>query len=761
MSSLEFDRPATRWLESLPLGNGALGAMVDGGVPELRIGLNEQTAWSGSPRSESSAGLISAAEASIALAASRAAIEAGDPVAAERRLAAAQASYTQAFLPVGSLIVRRRTGMADYRRRLDLSTGVHELRSGDLRERVVVSAPHGVLALESTAELEAELESPLRELGRRRSGDDLVVLLRLPSDVAPGHEPGFPAASWSDAPGDALEAAVVVRRLRDDGRGKHLLLLAISTTFAALGRSPGGTAEDAAEKATAVLDAAERDGADAVFRAAVEDHAALFGRSEIRLAGAGPRADAPTDERLRRAFGGMQHPLEIDPGLAGLLFDVGRYLAIASSRPGGLPATLQGIWNDSMQPPWSSNYTININTQMNHWSAQVANLPETAEPYRDLVLALADAGRATARRLYDAPGWVAHHNTDAWLFSNPVGAGRGDARWTAWPMAGPWLVRGVWDAIEFGAGDEEAAALWPAIRGAAEFALAWHHRDGNGAWVTSPATSPENAFRTEDGVVAAVDTTTAMDQQLLADLFDITVRLATRLGHEDDPVALAAARRAPLVEAEPAATSDGIVREWAVDRDEEDPRHRHLSPLYGLYPGPGRWSEQGRAAAAATLERRGDDSSGWSLVWKMALWARLRRGDKVSDLLRLLFRDATDDSGPWAGGLYPNLFAAHPPFQIDANLAFPAVLIESLLQSHDGIELLPALPAELRSGSARGLVARPGVEVELRWRDGALESATLVPRKPGTLSIRYRGRTLRLHVADAIQLTPSDFEGSA
>lgn len=398
---------------------------------------------------------------------------------------------------------------------------------------------------------------------------------------------------------------------------------------------------------------------------------------------------------------------------------------------------------------------------MNSWSAYPTDLPETGEPLIDFVLALADAGEATARRLYDAPGWVAHHNSDAWLFSNPVGAGHGDARWTAWPLAGAWFARNLWESVAFG--ESTAERIWPAVRGAAEFALAWHHRDGTGAWSTAPATSPENAYLI-DGRAVAVDATTAMDQSLLHDLFGITEALATRLGLEDDPVVVAARERRVLLDAEPRIGSLGTVIEWAAEHPEEDPHHRHVSPLYGLYPGPGLWSHPAREAAAATLHRRGDDSSGWSLVWKLALWARLGRGDKVSDLLRLMFRAAGESDAPWRGGLYPNLFAAHPPFQIDANLGFPGVLAEALLQSQDGIHLLPALPAELATGSATGLVARPGIRVDLQWRDGRLERAALRARTPsaeGDVVIRYRGaqlvRTVTMHEASEIAAT--DFEG--
>ena len=763
---LSFDRPATRWLECLPLGNGAMGVMHDGGLPTSRLQLNHETAWSGSPASEGKSGLIGPEDAAAALSAARSAIAAGDPVAAERALEATQADYTQAYLPFGELIVDHAVpdDGAVPSRSLDLATAIHEVRSVHATQTTFVSAVHDVLVVASSVPVRVRLESPLPAVRSRRPRvGDHELLLRLPSDVPPGHEPTFPAMSWSDVPGEALDGAILARVLPVDAAGRHVVLVASATTFVGAGLAPRGTAEDAAARARGILDAAESAGYDALLAAHTADHAELFGRVRIELDG--PAVPADTARRLAAAFGGERHPLAVDPALAALLFDYGRYLTIASARPGGLPANLQGIWNNHLRPPWSSNFTININTQMNGWSSQITDLPETVEPLVRLVEALARSGAGTAARLYGAPGWVAHHNTDPWAFSSPVGAGHGDARWTAWPLGGAWLIRNLWDAVEFGTGDP--AELWPLARGAAEFALAWHHEDEHG-WSTSPATSPENAYLVDsaDGAVAAVVRTTAMDQQLIHDLLSIVVQLSETLGRQDDAVAAAARARLLLLRPEPEVAPDGTAIEWDIPRPEEDPHHRHVSHLYGLYPGPGLWSTAARDAATATLERRGDDSSGWSLVWKVALWARLGRGDKVSDLLRLLLRDAESGahSSEWAGGLYPNLFAAHPPFQIDANLGFPGALVECLMQSHDGIELLPALPAELASGRLRGAIARPGIRVELAWSGGALQSVSLVARNAdaeGEHRIRYLGSEVvrRVTVDAPVELTLADFAG--
>jgi alpha-L-fucosidase 2 len=655
-------------------------------------------------------------------------------------------------MPLASLEIARVLGLDGYRRQLDLATGVHTVTASGRVERTVASAPHGVIAIDSLGDLAIALRTPLVELGRLVSSDRIEIDVRFPSDVPPPFETDYPAATWSNRDGDALQAVIQVRWVANAGR--TLVLVAAETTFAGLGR-PLGTLDEARRLVRARIEAASSAGADAIFDAAQADHANLFDRASFTPAETRQPEEAISD-RLEAAFRDPSHPLSADPGLAGVLFDVGRYLMIASSRPGGLPPTLQGIWNNSLRPPWSSNYTLNINAQMNHWSTHSTNLSETAEPFADFVNALSKAGRNTARRLYDAPGWVAHHNTDQWLFSSPVGDGHGAARWSHWPMAGPWLVRCLWDAIEFGADDAAAARLWPIARGAAEFALHWQHQE-DGRWVTNPATSPENTYWTAGGDEAAIDISTAMDEQLLVDLFDILDALATRTGHRDDTIVRAARDRRSILPVHPEITADGVVREWSADRIEVDPQHRHISSLYGLYPGPGCWAASSRDAAAKTLAQRGDESTGWSLVWKMALWARLGRGDKVGDLLALIFREASDQRGLEAGGLYPNMFAAHPPFQIDANLGFPGALTECVLQSHDGIEFLPALPPQLSTGSARGLVARPGIEIDLEWREGQLIRAELRPRKPTSVRLRYRARNLEIDLDVPRQIIPSDF----
>ncbi|WP_247828093.1 glycosyl hydrolase family 95 catalytic domain-containing protein [Arthrobacter antioxidans] len=778
MTALRYEQPASRWLEALPLGNGKLGAMCWGDASTPRFDLNDETAWSGGPRSEQLQRGPDAALARALLADAREHIAAGRFVDAETAIRALQSDYTQAYLPLGTLelhltlpVHQDETGRAPYGRILDLDDAVHTVRSGPVTQRTIVSHPHGVLVhtidgLEAGTAVGISLSSSLQVIGRPTG----ALLLRLPSDVAPGHEPSRPPVTWSDEPGSSLEAAIVTRTVTEetqDGHPRLVVYVATATTYVSALIAPTGTAEDAAIEASSRIDAAVEAGADRVLAAHVDDHRRLMGRVSIDL---GPPDDStPTDVRITARAAHPGGILAADPSIAALLFDVGRYLLIASSRPGGLPATLQGIWNDSMQPPWSSNYTTNINLQMNYWAADIVHLPETVEPLIDFIDALSEAGRATAERLYGARGWVVHHNSDAWAYTSPVGGGHGDPSWAFWPMAGPWLVQHLAERLRFG----DCSLLeraWPIMRGAAEFALDWMVQlsgtaEVDARWGTRPSTSPENQFLTPDGAPASLSTSSTMDLSLLRELFQTVLDTADGLGCSSDPVVCEVARRIGSLPPVPPLGAGGGIREWLDDSTALDPHHRHLSHLYSLYPGSALLDGEHRAAAAHSLLGRGDDSTGWSLNWKIALWARLGRPDKVSDLLRLQFRPAGTVSGPFGGGLYPNLFAAHPPFQIDGNLGFVAALAETLVQSHDGtISLLPALPRELGTGRVHGLVARPGVIVDLAWHDCRLAAVTLVARgDPVDVTVSYLGRRLTLPVGDAagVRLTAADFATSS
>lgn len=787
---LWYDRPAETWLEALPLGNGTTGAMAFGGIGRARYQINDATAWSGSPDSELAPPRLSQDEALANLEAARERIAAGDFGGATPYLQALQHRHSQSFLPFvdlelglrfpGAQEVLGRCGesVTDYTRGLTLGTAVHTVEYRVDRHAVMVesfaSFPDGVLVIRVETDHpdglapEVRLTSQLRILELRESVGRASIDLQMPTDVAPIHDGHLNPVIYSGGPGRSLQGAAVVG-WKVAGRAATICL-ATATTFSGLGMMPQGTAADARARAAKRVEGALTLGAESLRERHLADYRALFGR--VSISTGDPRPELPSDERLLHASAAPGGALAADPGLAGLLFQYGRYLLISSSRDGGVPANLQGIWNDELQPPWSSNYTLNINLEMNYWPAEVTNLSECVGPLADLIEALAATGTRTARELYGAPGWVAHHNTDIWAYSRPVGHGRHDPQWAFWPMAGPWLLRHLWEHLLFGSGDAKFARerLWPLVRSSVQFYLFWLREDGAGALGTSPSTSPENQFIDASGAVVSAAESSTMDLTLIADLFRIASALEAELGEDDELIA--AARAALSRIPGPPIGPDGMIAEWRTWFRHPNPQHRHVSHLYFAFPGAMSMDSERAGAVMRSLDGRGDESTGWSLAWKIALRARLAQPEKVGDLMRLVFRDMCTDRGPTSGGLYPNYLAAHPPFQIDGNFGFTAGLAECLLQSHAGaIEILKAVPAELPQGTVRGLVARPGLVVDIAWEpDGAgvpsLMSTTIsVLRRhaAGRYDVLYRDVRRSIEVGEpgstlsSVTLTRADF----
>lgn len=782
-NDLYYSSPALAWLDGLPLGNGRLGAMVLAAQDQVRLQVNDSTAWSGSPASEHRCGAVSPEAAAAALARARAAIAASRPVDAERHLEALQGRYSQAYLPFANVLVETPQSRRLVERGLSLRTATHsslqEAPGTSIRQETFISAPAQVLVhrlrSESPTEVILRLQTPLRQTHCTSGSTELALQLHLPGDAAPGHEPDEPPLTW-ELPGITPVAGAAVMALAHDGQTgaaesaggdatvvltgvtELVLVLATSTTFTAAGHPPQGSANDCAIEASTRAHAALERGFDLLWKDHVEAHRYLFDRVSLVLepgrdAQAVP-ANLPTDQRIRAAAHQPGGAPAADPGLVALLFNYGRYLLISSSRPGTLPATLQGIWNDELQPPWSSNYTLNINTEMNYWGAEAANLGECHEPLLELVEALAERGRATARTLYGTRGWAAHHNSDAWAFTSPTS---GHASWSQWAMAGVWLVCHLDERRRYGsATPDELRRLWELAAGAAEFACDWLQDDGANSLETRPSTSPENCYLSGQGR-AAVTTSTGMDRALLSWLFDTVLALAEETGEADHPIVReSAAARARIA---PPAISGGTLLEWGAAHLETEPDHRHVSHLVFAYPGATPLTHDLRTAVGATLDRRGDDSTGWSLIWKLCLRARLQEPDRVAALLRLIFRPVATMAVDHSGGLYPNLFAVHPPFQVDGNLGFIAAVTEMLLQSHaEEIRVLPALPAELAAGSVSGLVARPGIIVDIRWEQRAAVELSLTPRNasasgPHTVRIGAWTRSVELRSGYCTRLT--------
>lgn len=742
---LRASAPADDWLEAYPVGNGIRGAMCAGLSGGERLWLNDITAWSGHAGADALDGV--ALRGAGALGAVREALDADDPGRAEALLQRMQARWVQAYLPLGrvQVDVERDAALGSvartHGRRLDLSTGVaaHEyaIDAVTVRHRTWADLVTGAIMHEITADaavrVRVGVDSLLRAKAASATPDGaLATEWWLPVDVAPGHEQTGEPVRYDESTG--RHGAVVIRHFgASDVAGgtlvaaparRHLFAIGTATAPSIPGDpDPGTGAADRAAALVAGIPSSDAAGLRAAHEAA---HGALYDRCALELPGLD--GDVDTVERVRRAQD------QDDPALAALAFHYGRYLLICSSQPGGMPLTLQGLWNAELPGPWSSAYTTNINLQMAYWPAETTALPECHEPLLRFTRRLSETtGPVVARELYGAAGWVAHHNSDAWAFAAPVGAGHGDPAWANWALGGVWLALHLWEHYEYGGDlDRLRDEAWPVLASAAAFALSWIQGDDERAW-TSPSTSPENHFLDADGHERGVAVSATMDVVLLRELADVCRRAGAALGLDSEVwVAELAARTAALPD--PGTTSRGDLGEWDRERAEAEPLHRHLSHLVGLFP----YTQITRdgtpelaRAAAESIRLRGPESTGWALAWRAAMQARLGDGAAVHEHVRMALRPADASAGGQRGGLYPNLFSAHPPFQIDGNLGLTAAIAEALVQSGPDeagavrVRLLPALPPQWPDGAVRGIRIRGDVSVDLDWAGGRLARARL------------------------------------
>ncbi len=736
MEHLLFSRrPADRFEEAYPIGNGRFGGMVYGGVREERISLNDDTLWSGTGRENPAK-----PGAPEAFAEAGRLVGAGRIAEAEELLAKKfHAMWSQIYLPLGDLTLTFRGGEAvNYRRTLDLADATAGVSFHGGERTYFCSYPDDVMVIrlkntERTLSFTAALTTGLRALSCRAAGDLLILNGRAPANgcnysfiqkepllYEEGRGMTFTAALKIETDGvlSAKDGALSV-----EGAGEAVIYLTAKTSFAGYDRDPSDLPLPEA-RALAVLAPLTREKYPEILARHLSDVRDLLGRAAFSLGGE-HRDTIGTEERLR-SFDGS------DMGLYELLFAFGRYLTVASSRRGSQATTLQGIWNELPAPPWSSNYTININTEMNYWPTLPASLPECYEPYLALAEKLHARGRAAARDFYGAEGFVSHHNTDLWGMANPVGIGRGGEAcvYSDFPFSSAWIASQIYDYYEYTLDRGALARIYPVMADAARFYLSMLTEDGDGNLIFTPATSPENHFLAEGGK-HSLARQTACGQTLMRELFVRTLRAAGEIGGEEE---LAEKIRAALARLKkPAVGQDGRLLEWDGERPEAEPEHRHLSHLVGVYPGETvseKETPQLFAAAKASLERRGEDASGWSLAWKICLASTFRDGEKAKRLLdrQLRFFDpASFCHSMQGGGTFPNFLDAHPPFQIDGNFGAVAGIVNICLQSRgDRIEILPALPSAWKSGSVSGLSAKGNVRVSIAWEDGRAVSVSLL-----------------------------------
>ena len=742
---LQYDKPADFFEESLPIGNGRLGALVYGGTDDNIIYLNDITLWTGKPVDPNLD-----ADAHQWIPEIRKALFQEDYARADSLQLHVQGPNSQYYQPLGTLHIKDLGlgAVTDYHRSLSLDSSIVKdsyLRDGKMIQReYFASNPDKFIAIRLTGDINCKIALTAQVPHQVKA---------IPTQLTmTGHVTGDPQESIhfctmvsvkTDGETTASDSSLTITHAQE-----VILYIVNESSFNGFSKHPVSEGAPYLENAANDIWHTQNYTYQQFYDRHLADYKAFYDRVKIRLSKeTGMPGTTCTDVLLKdyTDHGGHSRYLEE------LYFQFGRYLLISCSRTPGVPANLQGLWTPHLISPWRGNYTMNINLEENYWPAFVTNLAEMAQPLDGFIQALAANGQYTAKNYYHiSEGWCASHNSDIWAMTNPVGEKRESPMWSNWNMGGAWLINALWERYQFTQDKSYLRTMaYPLMKGAALFCLNWLIENPNnpGELITAPSTSPENEYKTDKGYHGTTCYGGTADLAIIRELFINTIAAGKLLGEKNKEIEKALTRLHPYT-----IGHMGDLNEWYYDWDDWDFKHRHQSHLIGLYPGNHLTDATLQKAAEKTLEIKGDETTGWSTGWRINLWARLKNGEKAYQIYRKLLTAVAPEQSRTpnyskGGGTYPNLFDAHPPFQIDGNFGGTAGVCEMLIQSQDGrIELLPAIPEEWKDGAVSGLCARGGYEVAFEWKDGKVRDCSIKARQNGSVTLLYNGqqKTIKL-----------------
>lgn len=757
---LWYKEAATEWVESLPLGNGRLGAMVSGDVYNERIALNEDTLWTGIPKDNNNHEAINYIDEVRNLILNEQYYEAQELM--NNKLLA---GYTESYAPMGDLYLKfnyNDKNYKNYRRELDLSnakaTISYEINNINYKREVFISAPDNAMIIKISADKEksisfsATLRSLLKSKVNGLNQDTIILKGVTPICALPSYVNEEESIIYDEEGKLGMRFQVYLKARVTDGNvnvtngllnikeaSSVTLVLVANTSFNGFDKEPGTEGKDEELLCKSQLKSLEDKSYEEIESNHIDDYRKLFNRVEFCL-GNDDYSYLPTNERLERLKNNKE-----DLGLISLYFQYGRYLLISSSREGSQPVNLQGIWNEDLRPAWSSNYTVNINTEMNYWGAETCNLSECHNPLFNMLKDLSVTGASTAKTMFNCNGWTTNHNVDLWRYSSTV---QGSSEWGFWPMGGAWMCQHLWEHYDF-TRDKNFLKneAYPIMKGAAIFLLDYLIEDKDGNLVTCPSTSPENNFLDNEGRKCCASMMSTMDISIIRDLFNncIAAINVLKVDNEFKEELQKALGRLPKYK----VNKFGAVQEWYKDFDEYEPGHRHMSHLFALYPGR-EISEKNNfellEASKKTLERRlnqGGGHTGWSCAWIINFYARLKEAELANKYLHVLLKNLT----------FMNLFCVHPPFQIDGNFGGTAGIAEMLIQSHTGIiEILPAIPKAWRCGYIKGLKARGGFVIDFKWDNNEITKLSITSKVGGKCKIKFGKKYIGTMINESIEI---------